>query len=234
MAASKIYLYQNDYKSAAGFARQAFEANSVFLRGGKMTAQNILMDETELAIQGLEVAVQSSNKNLFDFFYSFIINSDEVKKNPVFSAEVELLEYLISDKEIDFGHMVKFESIKSLRNPALLVSLLKKYRHSLYKRNLYEMIAECPGVNAAVLNDIAQEYQRNSQYGDAVSVYMKSISRNKEEASTYFYLIACLVESENFEDIPGLISLAEENFRGNPAITEKIAFLRKKLQNLNN
>ena len=85
MAAAKLYLHFKMNDKAADCAMKSYNANKTFFDKGMNSAQNIMLDEKELCLHGLEVAVKGLNKNLFSFFFQKIKN-DSGKEWEVFNS----------------------------------------------------------------------------------------------------------------------------------------------------
>jgi glycosyltransferase involved in cell wall biosynthesis len=91
MIAAKIYVKIGNLLEAEKFCRKAYDLNSMFLDGKKSSYQTIMLEERSILMHGLNVAILSGNKNLFNFFYEkFKNDTDKLSSNKTTEGHTEL------------------------------------------------------------------------------------------------------------------------------------------------
>ncbi len=69
---ANIKLEKGDLESAAVFGRRAYDYNEIYLSGKKETKFEVLVDEKNMFLYGINLAVAANSKELFNYLYSFI------------------------------------------------------------------------------------------------------------------------------------------------------------------
>lgn len=221
MAAAKIYLHLKMNDKASDAALKSYNANKRFFDKEINSAQNIMMDEQELCAHGLEVAVKTLNKGLFEFFYSKVKNKNELVW-AVFSS-------LYNNDKIPVDKINTFVQLLNVQFLPSLTILLENYINDDIKELLLNALVNKFNSSTDVMMQLARLYLKNGKYENAEAEIEKIIELAPGEPSYYFYLISACMQGSHFEKLKNTLKMLETRFGSDTNIKPKIDLLNQKL-----
>jgi glycosyltransferase involved in cell wall biosynthesis len=221
MAAAKLYQHFKMNDKAADCAVKSYNANKTFFAKGTNSAQNIMMDENELCIHGLEIAVKTLNKNLFSFFFQKIKN-DSGKEWEVFNS-------IYCNNKINEKEAAAFAQSLNIQYLQPLLMLLENYSYNDTKELLLNKLARRFSNNADIHMQLAKYYLTIEKYEAAENEFEIIININPGEPSYYFYLISACIQGLHFEKLQSTLQLLDNRFGSDQNIKPKIDMLKQKL-----
>ena len=224
-AAANIYLKLGDPGKAEKYSRKAFEVNRKYLRGEKTSNQNILIDELQLCYYGLEIALLSKNKELFNFFFKeySLLNKTSV------TGELELFEKLLNNQLITEDMVHGYAGLITGSNIALVLALFDHYRDGGVKLELLQQIKERFSGNSIFYNRLGLLLMEAQKFSEAVMAFEQSLSINSDDPSTIFYLVSSYLQNGEPDKILQLVQIAERKFANQQQILFRINMLKEKL-----
>jgi len=230
MAASKIYLRLGDAAKAEMYCKKAFAVNSDFLKGRKKSHENILISEVNICYHGLEVALRSNKKELFNFFYQTLLALTSNRK----SGELELFEHLLNNKQIEVEHLPRLGSAITESNMDLIFLLFPNYHYPQIKLGLLNSVNGNFKNNAEYLNTLGALYAEINDHTAAIAFYERSQAIHPDNPSALFYLVSEYLQAGLVEKILTVVNNAEIRFAGNETVLSHLNLLKQKLPQLFN
>jgi tetratricopeptide (TPR) repeat protein len=234
MIAAKIYVKMGDVSEAERFCRKAYDTNSKFINGKKSSYQTIMLEERSILLHGLNVAILSANKNLFNFFYEKFRKDSERssvnRKAEKSVKELKLFNSLFNNNAIDEEDIKIFTSIIDNDNLEVFLSLFNTYTHTEIKAELLNLICKKFPNNSNLFNRYGLALSENGKNEEAENVFIESYRANPKEPSTIFYLTSIYIQNGKHHKIVPLIRDAEINFRDNPEVHRRLLILKQRLQ----
>jgi len=230
IVAAKIYFYLGKREEAKSFCKKAYLMNEEFLSGKRSSHQTILPDRRTILYEGINIAANLKDKDLFKFFYTksggTANNLDNEKENRKADFINKLFENLaITESGVD-------EYIDLLNDESdvnMITGLVENYYDTNLKQLLLEKIYDKFPFNTIIINKLALTLEKNNNPQKAEELLEKSFSLNSEDPAVVFYLISAYVKNKNFDKIAQIIETAEENFINEPIILQKISLLKERL-----
>ena len=231
MVAAKIYLHFGKGGDAKYYCKKAYLINEDYLSGNRSSHQTILLDEQIIIDESINIAAKLSDKELFKFFYEKIepdVDKVEETENHVRAI---IFNKLFEDTEITKSEIEKFEKyLMSESDVNTIVDLLENYSYVEAKLLILDSIYKIFPQNTLVLNKFALALEEDNDFTKAEELLEKSLALNSEDPAVIFYLISIYLKSEQFNKIPNLIRIAEENFMNEPVVLQRIEILKDKLR----
>ncbi|HVO73355.1 MAG TPA: glycosyltransferase [Ignavibacteriaceae bacterium] len=233
MIAAKIYIKIGNAAEAEKFCRKAYDINSKFLSGKKSSYQTIMLEERSILLHGLNVAILSGNKNLFNFFYEKFRNdrgkAAGSEKNEKSARELKLFNSLFNNNDFDEEDTNIFTSIIDNDNLEVFISLLNTYTNNEKKAELLNLLCKKFPHNANLLNRYGLVLSEIKKNDEAEHIFLESYSTNPKEPSTIFYLTSVYLQNGKHHKIVPLLEESEKNFRDNPEVISRLIILKQKL-----
>lgn len=228
LAAANIYLKLGDASFAEKYSRKAFEVNRKYLSGEKTSIQNILIDEVQLCYYGLEIALLSNNKELFNFFYkeSALLNKASG------SVELELFEKLLNNQPIPPDKLQTYSKHITPSNITLVLALFDRYDNDMLKLGLLDLCKERFSENSDFFNKFGKVLMVIQKYSEAANAFEQSITINSDDPSTVFYLVSAYLQNGETAKIKAVVHAAEQKFAGQEQVLSRLNLLKEKLPQL--
>ncbi len=192
--------------------------------GEKISSQAILMDEKDLIYHSLDIAITSKDKSLFNFFYAKL--QKLVGKEDL---QLELINKILNNQLINDEFIRLSTNEINKENLDFFLNIITNYCDAqIQEKVLYRINNKFPG-NFTVLNKLGSILSQQNKFKEASEKFKESYASNSKEPSTIFYLISAFIQTKNVAEIPSLIIYAEETFKNQPQIIQKIAVLKQKL-----
>jgi tetratricopeptide (TPR) repeat protein len=173
----------------------------------------------------MSISLLISDRNLFNnFFEKFQLLN---KNNDV--SELELLEVLINKIEVSEDRHEKILACINLQNFELITALLESYPGNSFKLEVLKVLNNMLPGNSSILNKLGLYLVSLKRFNEAEQYLLKSYEHNPNDPSTVFYLVSVFLQNNKPENIPSLISSAEDTFKNIPEITSRLNILKQKL-----
>ncbi len=224
-AAANIYLKLGDAIVADKYSRKAFEVNRKYLRGEKTSNQNILIDELQLCYYGLEIALQSNNKELFNFFYKEYSLLNKTSN----SGELELFEKLLNNRPIPPDRLQNYAAHITNSNITLALALFDRYSDNIIKLALLQLCKERFSGNPVFLNKLGLLLMNVQKHADAATAFEQSINIDNNDPSTIFYLVSAYLQNREAAKIAAVVHAAERKFADQDQVLARLNLLKEKL-----
>jgi glycosyltransferase involved in cell wall biosynthesis len=221
MAAAKIYLRFKMNAEAADAAVKAYNANVMFFSKDSASAQNIMMDEKELCVHGLEVAIKIADRDLFNFFYRKISDNG--------NSEFDIFNLVYNNEPVSLLKLNSYIAGLKIQYLEPLLTLLENYTHPEAKETILRQLSIQFTNNAAIHLQLGRLHLSNGKYEEAEKEIEKTVDINPGEPSFYFYLVSVYMQNSRFEKLPGVLEKLEQRFGSSPEIRPKIEILKQKL-----
>lgn len=230
IVAAKIYFHLGKSEEAKSFCKKAYLMNEEYLTGKRSSHQAILLDRRTILDEGINIAANLKDKDLFRYFYTqsdrTTNNFDDAKENRIADFINKLFENkAIMESEVD-------EYVELLHDESdinMTLGLIESHSDTKLKQLvLEEMYGKFP-FNTTIINKLALTLQQKNNPQKAEELFEKSFSLNSQDPAVVFYLISAYIKNENFDKIAQIIETAEENFRNEPIILQKISLLKERL-----
>lgn len=224
-AAAKINLKLGNSEAAGKYSREAFSANRKYLKGEKTSNQNILIDEMQICYYGLEIALLSSNKELFNFFY----NEYSMLTKASSSGELELFDNLLNNKLIAEEKIPEFINLINVTNLDLVLTLITKYEYNLTKLKLLQPLQRQFPQNSILLNKLGLLLLEDQKYSEAIDVLKQAYEINHDDPAIVFYLVSAYLQSGQLQEIRQVVRDAEKSFASREQVISRLHLLKEKL-----
>ena len=224
-AAANIYLKLGDANTAEKYSRKAFEVNRKYLKGEKTSNQNILIDELHLCYYGLEIALRSNNKELFNFFFKEYSLLNKTSG----AGELELFNQLLNNTLIVKEKLAAFANLITVSNIEVVLALFDHYKESRTKLELLQLIEERFLENSGFLNKYGMLLMEAQKYPEAVKAFEQSIHSNDTDPSTIFYLVSAYLQNGEPGKIKQLVFDAEKKYASQGQVLSRLKLLKEKL-----
>ncbi len=224
IAAGRIFMKIAKYDEAAQLCYDAYNINTKLKLGEKKSSQAILMDEKDLIYHSLDIAITSKDKNLFNFFYKEL--QKLVGKEDI---QLELINKILNNQLIDDEFIRLSTNEMSKENLDFFLNIISNYNDIHIQEKVLNGINKKFPDNFTVLNKLGSILSRQNKIEEASEKFKESYLSNSKEPSTIFYLVSTYIQTKNLSAIPSLITDAEETFKNQPQIMQKISLLKQKL-----
>jgi len=221
LAAAKIYLQLKNYDKANKFCTDALEVNRSFQSGNKNSYQAILLDEETIIYEGLNISIQSQNKDAFNFFYDKFRKNRSRKNEKIF----ELIDILINKKT--FSSIDEYTSEICDSNLELILTLIDGYENRIkinFLKSLYPVFQD----NSVFLNKYGLVLYNERMLDEAEEMFEKSFALFKNPAAI-FYLISVYLSNNKLSKIAPAIKKAESTYSGQKEIIGRLNILKEKI-----
>jgi glycosyltransferase involved in cell wall biosynthesis len=228
LVAAKISFHLDNEDDAKSYCKKAYLMNEEYLSGSRSSHQSILLDRSTIINEGINIAASLNERELFKFFYdkSVRINSNPSNEN----IKADLYNKLFTDLTLDNEDMNNISTIiNSNEEVETIMLLLDNYNNMHAKVKLLELIYGKFPENTGVLNNLALVYEKNNDLKKAENLLEKSFELDNKDPAIVFYLISIYLKNANFSKIVTIMEFAEENFKNEPIVIQKIDLLKEKL-----
>jgi len=220
--AANIAIEKNDYDSAAKYCRKAYDFNSALLAGKKTAHFDISLEEKNMLLYGVNLAIIIGDKSLFDFFDEKLsgISIDDVNKKII-----DLYRKIFNDDEItefDFPYE-KIDVLVLLRN-------LGKYSHLQSKRTLLEKMLELHPDDFNLNYTYAVISASANKMEEAITAMEKADRLLPGNAEIMLNLITLYSSAGLFKKILQVTARAKKTFSENPQIKSKFESIEEKVK----
>ncbi|MHB1687857.1 MAG: glycosyltransferase [Ignavibacteriaceae bacterium] len=226
LAASSIYSLVKDYDKADAYCRKAFVINKKIITEKKYSTQIPLSDDKSILYHGLSIAIESKNKNLYNYYSDLIKNSDTIKN---LTGLQKLFAALLNNERLSEEDLGKCVNEIDERNINVMINVLKDYHIIGSKIMLLQKIYTKFSNDSNFLNSYGLALSEAKKIDEAESIFENSYRLNPYEASTVFYLISTYLQNNKTNDISIILKEAEERFKDVPEIINRINLLKTKL-----
>lgn len=228
LVAAKIYFQLGKADEAKDFCKKAYSMNEKYESGSKSSPQSILLGRKTIINEGINIAAGSSDKELFKYFYD--LNEKNYESSTAEDVKVELYNKLFESLSFSDDEINKLSAVLNNSDEVeTVLTLLDNYDHLDSKQLILESICLIFPDNTAVLNKLAFLYEQKNELKKAENLFEKSFDINAKDPAVIFYLISIYLKSANFGKIPHLIEYAEQNFKNELVVIQRINILKEKL-----
>jgi len=224
IAAGRIFIKVGKYDEAAKLCYDAYNINMKLKSGEEKSNQAILMDEKDLIYHSLDIALNSKDKDLFNFFHSklqMIVGKKDI--------QLELINRILNGQLLDDDFINLSTNEISKENLDFFLNIISNYDDMLIQEKILIGINKKFPDNCTVLNKLGSILSQQNKFEEAREKFNESYISNPKEPSTIFYLVSSYLQTKNISEIPPLIISAEETFQNQPQIIQKIDLLKQKI-----
>lgn len=224
LVASKIYLRFGKIDEADKYCRKAVIENKKLLSGEKKSTYEIMVNSSSIIYYALTFTFENNLKQSFDFYFNELDNLKEINQN-----FINQIKNLLTNQNINEQSLNYFIEEINYTNIEFIISLLSKYNNIKNRLNILQNIEnKFPG-NIKLINLLANTLVSLNENALAEKYFYKSLTKDENNPSTYFYLISVLVQQNKFDNIKSLIDKLENKFYNFEEVMKRVEFLRAKL-----
>lgn len=220
--AANISIEKKDYKSAAQYCMKAYDYNYALLSGKKKAHFDITLEEKNILLYGINVAIIIGDKALFDFFDEKLqaISVDEENQKII-----DLYRQIFNGKPIaDFA--LPFDKIDSL----VLIRNLNNYRRTESKLMLLRAATEKRPDDFSLTYAYAVTLAGANRIEEAVAEMEKAEKLLPGNPEIMMNLITLYSSAEKFEKILRITSAAKTLFANDRELLSKFENIEMKLK----
>lgn len=229
---SKLCLRNGDLKQSIKLITKAYRVNSSILRTKKFNGNDIILNNEELILFGLNVSRQAGSKESIKFFLdefsgseakNFIVNGNEKSKN----FRKLLDKTPVSEKEISI-----ITSIASPGNIEYLISIISSYNILQTKCILLENLKNKFPDDCSALTAYAIAILEEGRTDESLLLLEKLLSHKDVQPSVPFYLISIYINLGRIDEISRLVEYSENKFSTIPEAKAAINMIKQKISGL--
>ncbi|OGU33966.1 MAG: hypothetical protein A2068_05390 [Ignavibacteria bacterium GWB2_35_6b] len=227
--ASNVYLRKNDFDKAEEFVRKAYNYNEEI--NNSSSEFEISVKSEDMLNHCLNIAVLSCNVKLFnDFYEKYNTELNDKKRNGMLSLFNSVFNnYDIEEKLIEQSHkMIAQEfipafvfSLGSYRGIDARILVLEKFK-AAYKNEI------------KILNLLGNSYLEMGNNEKAFENYEEAFLKSSNDPALLFSLISLSAELNKYDKLLSFINAAENNFKDNKIILEKLNSIKNKIISVSN
>lgn len=227
IAASKIYLHNNDYLNAFNYSMIALETN----RFDENKLFETYIEDEEIFLVAFTSAALAFNRDMYNYVYKKLQNYPMNIIND--RRFVNLTFALFNDLQVEDSLIKSADSIVKQCNLNFILNLLKNYIDVETKLNILKRLEDRYEEEYSLLISFGKNLYEMKRYSEAAEKFDKALMKYMPEPSDLFLVISCNMFAGNFTKISHLIRLAENQYKSHPEIIIKLNELKVKLAAVN-
>ncbi len=229
---SKLCLRNGDLKQAIKLVTKAYRANSSVLSSKKFSGNDIILNNEELILFGINISKQAGSKESIKFFldeyaYSqsknFIINGNE-KSN--------VIRKLLNRDSVTENEINTIIQIATPSNIEYLLSVISSYNNSKIKCDILEAIKNNFPEDCSVLTAYAISILEIGRTEESITFLETLLDNKNVQPSVPFYLISIYINLGRIDEIQRLIEYSEKKFSSIPEAKAAIDTIKHKISGL--
>lgn len=224
LVASKIYLRLRKLNEADKYCRKALIENKKLLSGEKKSTYEIMVNSSSILYYALTFTYENNLKQSFDFYFNELKNLEEINQNFIYQIKI-LLE---NQDNIEQSLNNFIEEIKN-DNIEFILAILSRYNNIRNRLNILQNLENKFPNNIKLINLLANTFLNLNEKELAEKYFYKSLLKDENNPSTYFYLISILVQQNKFDNIKKLIEELENRFSNFNEVIQRVEILKSKL-----
>ncbi len=230
---SNVYLdmWQGEDKKGiiSSHVIKAYNYNQELLEGKRTTKFDIFINEKNMLLYGINVALIISNKELFEFFFEKLSRVEIAEEDKMV---MEFYHEIFSRGLIDKSTMENFEKIK---NKIDINSLVKSFSYL----NDFTIKESLSLLKPYFENDYMFNYAAGSRlipkYPEiSVKYFEKALELNPEDLMTFWYLFNIYLKQMNLPKLEMLLNVVKEHHSENSELKNKLQGIIDKLKKASN
>ncbi|MGD8777577.1 MAG: glycosyltransferase family 2 protein [Ignavibacteria bacterium] len=224
---SSIHLRLQNYDKAEEHCRLSYKFN--IEQKNKANDFEILLNDNDVLNHGLDIAIMSSNKKLFNDFYDKLNKKEcEEKRNKL----LEIFNTLLNNKVIVYERAAHYaEFINDEFVPYALLLLDPNY-DSKTKIVFYENFIARKNYDYRLLNLLAISYGEVGDKNNSIKYFEESLQKINNNPNTILNLVSLYAGTGQYVKLNGLIDNSVSYFESQPQIKNKLLSLKKKIESL--
>ncbi len=189
----------------------------------------ILLNDNDVLNHGLDIAIMSNNKILFNDFYNELNKNEcEEKRNNL----LEVFSLLLNNKEIPYEKTVLYaESINDDFIAYALLLIDPNYEAKI-KVKFYETFVARKNYDYRLLNLLAIAYGDIGDITNSIKYFEASLQKNNNDPNTILNLVSLYASTSEYSKLNKLIDNSVPFFESQPSIKNKLLGLKKKIESL--
>ncbi|GAB6283333.1 MAG: TPR domain-containing glycosyltransferase [Ignavibacterium sp.] len=224
LVASKIYLRLRKLNDADKYCRKALIENKKLLSGEKKSTYEIMVNASPILYYALTFTFENNLKRSFDFYFNELKNLKEINNN-----FINCINNLLKNQDINEQSLNNFIGEIKNDNIEFILTLLSRYNNINNRLNILQNLENKFPNNIKLINLLANTFLNLNERELAEKYFYKSLSKDENNPSTYFYLISILVQQNKFNDIKNLIDELENRFSNFNEVMQRVEILKSKL-----
>lgn len=223
--ASNVYLRKNNFILAEKYARNAFEFNSQII-GNHSNDFEIKIKNEDLLNHVLNVAMLSCNVSLFNDYYRLHKNEhNESSRNKL----LLLFNSVFNNYSIENEIVELAEKVLTIEFVPAFVFSLNKYENINTRIKILEQIKAQYPDDIRILNMLGNSYLEIGEKNNAFNNFEKSFIISNNDQALLFSLITLSAELNLIDKLLMFIEAAQNLFKDNKAILEKLQNIKAKI-----
>ncbi len=224
---SSIHLRLQNLEKAESHCKLAYKYN--IEKGKNVRDFEILVKDSDVVNHGLDIAIMSNNKNLFNDFYNRLNKEDCDKKR---NNLLEVFGILLNNKEISSETAAAYaESVGDDYVPYALLLLDPNY-NSKIKIVFYENFITRKQYDYRLLNLLAISYGEAGDKENSIKYFEESLNKINNDPNTILNLISLYAGTGDYVKLNNLIDNSISYLDSQPQIKNKLLSLKKKIKSL--
>jgi glycosyltransferase involved in cell wall biosynthesis len=222
---ANIYLEKRNFKGASEYAKKAFTFNSEFLNGKRKTGFEVLTENNNMILYGINVAIAAGDGKLFNFFYPMI---SEIKLSEKDKTRISFYNLIINGKNIHDNLLDKISSTEYQIIPDILLRALADKKNS-YQFKIIKTFADNDNENY-LLNLKAGELAEELGIESPAHYYERAYNQNKSDLVVVFKLLNYYLNEGNLKKLKTLLEDAVNRFKDNPELHNRFKSIYDKIK----
>ncbi len=213
---SNICAETNRISESAIHTKLAFEHNSNLLSGKTTSRFEVMADEQNLVLYGINVSLMAIDKELFNYFYQ------KIHMNVISKEELLLIDFY---KFLFFSINEKFESsqflpISNKIDEKIALPILEKFQNNANKIEILTFL-DTEERNSSSIKYLLGVLLINTNYEKAVELLEKVSQQNPENSNLLIQLMGLYLEKNDFIRLSGILEKIIKIFPGESNIAKK-------------
>jgi tetratricopeptide (TPR) repeat protein len=229
MVAAQLCEKLGNQNEQLSFIKEALVTNQSYSDSTYKSSQNIFIDDYLIVCSGIKAALLSGIAEDINYFWNELqlVGNKDLELKPAIEVINNLLKGELNELKVD-------DILRCINNSnlELMVTLFKIHSDISFIEKTFEELHNRDADNLYVLRELALHQFNKGNLEKAELLFEKAISKNVPDPSIYFYLISVILQNNQIEKLPGILTLVVERFGDNPEVISKLNILQQKLQNL--
>jgi glycosyltransferase involved in cell wall biosynthesis len=227
---SILHLRNTNAEKSFQYLLTAIEKNKRLLQKQDFTENEIVSDQIDLYLRGINLALQLNNENklkiLLYEFSEFLHLEKEIDLKYIHKILMQfILSGELNDEEINF-----FISLINSSNLQSFLDLLQKNHNLRVKQNILTRLGVLFKNNAAIKKSFALNYLDNDV--EKSIKYFKESLELEEDPSIYFHLISIYLGKNAYKEAKTSYLTLSEKYSNQPLVKQKVQILGEKLEQI--
>lgn len=226
LVASKVYLSLGEIEKADKHCRKAYVLNKSYMNKVNQTHFDILVESVNLVIHGLNIALYSNNKELFNYFAA-LPELSQLKQNQV--NLIKFLGKIINQNTIVDGSVNLLSEAVNEYNPKVIINILNNYQLENDKHLVIHELYKYYTNNAEFLNYYANFLIHLNKTQLAAEVFEQLLKIEPQFSQAVLQLINLYTQLNDFAKLKIALVKAEVLFAEDETVSKRIADIKNRL-----